>query len=154
MVKRFGRQKCVPTVSIFPGADWAGDKATRKSISRGCIMVGKRLVKGRPKTPSLAALSSGKSDLHATLKVASEGFGLLSFAKGIGLTLAGEVWGDASATLGIINRKGLGKTRRIDTGILWVQQVAAEKRLKFGKDVYSKYLDWETTHRHCDQFSA
>ena len=42
-------------------------------------------------------------------------------------------WGDASAALGIIHRKGLGRTRHIDTGFLWIQETAASKRLKFEK---------------------
>ena len=106
--------------------------------------------------------SSGESELYATLKAASEGLGMLSIARDIGIHLAGEVWGDAAAALGIINRKGLDKTRHIDTGFLWVQQVAAEKRLKFGKvlgrdnpaDLYTKYLDWETIRRHCNRMSS
>ena len=80
------------------------------------------MLKGWSKTPCLIALSSGESELYATLKAASEGLGLLSIANNIGLKFAGEVWGDASAALGVIHRKGLGKTRRIDTGCLWIQQ--------------------------------
>ena len=75
---------------------------------------------------------------------------------------SGEVWGDASAVLCIIKRGGLGKTRYIDTGLLWRQEVAAEKRWKFGKalgrdnpaDFYTKYLDWETMRRHSERISA
>ena len=64
-------------------------------------------------------------------------------------------WGDASAALGIIKRRGLGKTRHIHTGLLWIQQIAAEQRLKFSKvlgtnnpaDLFTKYLD-EKTNNH------
>ena len=66
------------------------------------------------------------------------------------------MWGDASAALGIINRKGLGKTRHIDTGLLWIQQIAAEQRLKYSKvlgkenpvDLYTKFLDAATSESH------
>ena len=47
--------------------------------------------------------------------------------------LHGEVYGDANAALGIINRNGLGKTRHINAGLLWIQLVTADKRFKFGK---------------------
>ena len=68
----------------------------------------------------------------------------------------GEVWGDANAALGMINRNGLGKTRHLDIGLLWIQQVAAEQRLKFGKvlgvnipaDLFTKYLDEKTARHH------
>ena len=119
-------------------------------------MIGSHLLKGWSKTQTLIALSSGESELYATLKAASEGLGIISVAKDLGWKLDGEVWGDASAALGIIKRRGLGKTRHIDTGSLWIQQTAAENRLKFGKvlgrdnpaDLYTKYLDWNTIRRH------
>ena len=55
---------------------------------------------------------------RATLAAASGVLGLLSIAADLGIHLAGEVWADASAALGIIKRKGLGKTRRVDIGLL------------------------------------
>ena len=74
----------------------------------------------------------------------------------LGWHMKGEVWGDASAALGIINRRGLGKTRHIDTGHLWIQEVPAKDRLKFKKvlgrdnpaDLYTKYLDEKTSMHH------
>ena len=68
----------------------------------------------------------------------------------------GKCGGGANAALGVINRAGLGKTRHIDTGLLWIQQVAADKRLKFGKvlgsdnpaDLFTKYLDERTNVHH------
>ena len=53
--------------------------------------------------------------------------------KDLGCHVKGRVLGDASAALGIIHRKGLGRTRHIDTGLLWIQQTAAEKRLEYSK---------------------
>ena len=125
-------------------------------------MIGNHLLKGWSKTQTLVALSSGESELYATLKVASEGLGLISIARDLGIQLEGEVWGDASAALGIIKRGGLRRTQQIDTGLLWIQEVAAQKRLKFGKvlgrdnpaDLFTKYLDWETVLRHCMRAST
>ena len=162
LVKMFKWQEWPPTLSIFTDADWAGDKKTRKSTSGGCIMIGKHVVKAWSKSQSLIALSSGESELYATLKASAEGLGMQSIAKDLNLHMRGEVWGDASAALGIINRKGLGKTRHIDIGLLWVQQVAAERRLKYGKvlgrdnpaDLFTKYLDWDTISRHCQKINA
>ena len=39
--------------------------------------------------------------------------------------------GGASAALEVIHRKGLGETKHIQTGLLWIQQSAAEQRFKF-----------------------
>ena len=133
VVKWFDRQRTTGVLNIYTDADWAGDKVSRKSTLGGCIMIGKHLLKGWAETRTLVALSSGESELYATLRAASEGLGVQSVTKGLGINLRGEVWGDASAAQGIIKRRGLGKTRRIDTGFLWIQQIAAENRLKFGK---------------------
>ena len=66
-------------------------------------------------------------------KASAEALGMISMLQDFGVKAKGEVWGDAQAAVGIINRKGLGKSRHIQTGLLWVQQVAAEQRLKYGK---------------------
>ena len=73
-----------------------------------------------------------------------------------GVKVAGEIWGDAQVALGIIHRKGIGTTRHIQTGLLWVQQVSAEKRFKFGKvlgklnlaDLFAKYFDKDNIEQH------
>ena len=80
---------------------------------------------------------------------------MIAMAHDFGTKFHGKVWGDASAALGIINRRGLGKTRHIDTGLLWIQQTAAEQRLKYMKvlgrenlaDLYIKFLDSATSDR-------
>ena len=143
-------------VCAYMDADWAGDKVQRKSTSCGCITIGKHVLKSWSKTQSLIALSSGESELYAMLRTAAETLGLIAMARGLGIRLEGKVWGDASAALGIVHRKGLGRTRHIDVSYLWVQQVAAERRLEFGKalgrdnpaDLFTKYLDQKTMDRH------
>ena len=83
-------------------------------------------------------------------------------ARDLGYNLKGKVWGDASAALGIIHRKGLGRTRHIDTRYLWVRQVAAQRRLKYSKvlgrdnqaDLYTKHLDASTASRHVGKLNC
>ena len=71
VVKKFGWQKSTGILSIYADADWAGDKISRTSTSGGCIMMGRHLLKGWAKTQTLVALSSGESELYATLRAAS-----------------------------------------------------------------------------------
>ena len=135
---------------------------SRKPTIGGCLVIGQHVLKGWPKTQTLIALSSGESEHYATLKASSEGLGIISIACDLGIDLEGEVWADASAALGIIKRRGLGKTRHIDTGLLWIQDIAAERRFKFSKvlgrddpaDLYTKQLDWDTIMRHCSLMFA
>ena len=144
------------TMTTFSDADWAGCRDIRNSTTGGCVKIARHCVKGWSKTQSLVVLSSGESELYAMLRASAETLGFLSMAKDMGRRVHGEIWGDANAALGIINRDGLGKTRHIETGLLWIQQVAAEQRLKFGKvlgidnpaDLFTKYLDEKTKNHH------
>ena len=119
-------------------------------------MLGTHTIKTWSKTQSLIALSSGEAELYATLRAAAESLGVMSMMKDLGYHIMGQIWSDASAALGIIHRKGLGKTRHIDTGLLWIQQTAAEQRLKFAKilgkhnpaDLFTKHLDQATNEGH------
>ena len=49
------------------------------------------------------------------------------------MTMGGSVYADASAALGIIQRRGIGKMRHIQTQCLWLQEAHATKRLRFEK---------------------
>ena len=119
-------------------------------------MVGAHTLKVWSKTQSLIALSSGESELYATRRAAAEAFGVMAMMKDMGYNVSGEIWSDASAALDIIHRTGLGKTRHIDIGLFWVQQTAAEQRLRFQKvfgkhnpaDLFTKYLDQATSEGH------
>ena len=61
---------------------------------------------------------------------------------------------DASAALGIVQRQGLGKVRHLDCSYLYVQQINAERLLKFEKvpgaqnpaDLCTKGLSAEKTY--------
>ena len=109
------------------------------------------------KTQGLVAISSGVSELYGTAKATPEGLGIQSLPKDLGRRLKGHAWGGASAALGIVNRKGLGNVRHLDTNFLWIQCVAAQRAMGFYKvlgaddpaDLFTKYLDWSTSSKHC-----
>ena len=152
-------QAAQDTITAYSDAGWAGCKTTRKSTTGGCIMIGTHNVKSWSRTQSLIALSSGESELYSALKAAAETLGMLSMAKDFAWKMKGELWGDASAALGIINRRGLCKTRHIQIGLLWIQQTAAEQRRKFHKvlgkqnpaDRFTKHLDEATNKLHTEK---
>ena len=66
-------------------------------------MVGTHVPKAWSKTQSFIALSSGESELYATLLAAAEALGVISMMKDFGCNFNGEVWSDSSAALGIIH---------------------------------------------------
>ena len=149
-------QQAPKGINTYTDADWAGCRETRKSIIGGAITSGSHTIKSWSKIQALIALSSGESELYAALKASAEPLGTISMYMDYGIKMAGEIWGDAQAALGIIHRKGFGKTGHIQNGLLWIQQVSAEKRLKFGKvlgklnpaDLFTKYFDKETIEQH------
>ena len=150
--QRYQWQDGKRVLEAYGDSDWAGCKSIRKSTTGGCLMTGAHATKTWSKTQSLIALSSGEAALYATLKASAESLGVLSMLRDMGYTVSGEIWSDASAALGLINRTGLGKTRHIDTSVLWIQQTAAEQRLRFHKvlgkdnpaDLFTKHLDQST----------
>ena len=154
--QRYQWQDGKRVLKAYSDSDWAGCKSTRKSTTGGCLMTGTHAIKTWSKTQSLIALSSGEAELYATLKVSAEPLGLSSMLRDMGYVMSGEVCSDASAALGVINRTGLGKTRHIDTSFLWIQQTAAEQRLRFHKvlgkdnpaDLFTKHLDQSTSENH------
>ena len=81
------------------------------------------------KTQSVIALSSGESELYATVKASAEGLSVMATDRDLRETYYGKVWADASAALGIIQRRGLGKVRHIDTHHLWKNPEAAHRDL-------------------------
>ena len=70
-------------------------------------------------------------------------------AKDLGLNLKGRVHTDSSAAKGIASRRGLGKTRHIDTQFLWVQERIQAGDFTLHKestndnvgDLFTKHLD-------------
>ena len=130
---RYAWQPTQTVMTAHSEADRAGSEKIRKSTTGGCVNIGAHCIKGWSGTQSLLVLSLGESELHAALKASAETFGLLVMLKDLGWRFHGEAWGDVNAAVGFINGAGFGKTRHIDTGLLWIQQVAADKRLRFGK---------------------
>ena len=80
----------------------------------------------------------------------------MSILKDLGMEFNAKVFADASAALGIIARKGLGKVRHIDTGFLWIQEASAKRSIQFEKvrgdsnvaDLMTKHLVTETAEKH------
>ena len=60
--------------------------------------------------------------MGGVVKGASDGLGLHSLARDLGLDLSIELHTDSSAALGICWRTGIGRVRHLAVGQLWVQE--------------------------------
>ena len=90
-------------------------------------MMGGHMIKMWSKTQATVALSSAEAELYATVKASSESMGMISMLKDYGKPMTTHVFGDASAALAIIARRGVGRVRHLDTSYLWVQEKAASE---------------------------
>ena len=105
----------------FSDSDWAGCKRTGKSTSGGVIQIGEHFIKGWSKTQTSITLSSAEAELVAMCKLAAEMIGLGSMASDFGADMKILMYADSSAAIAIAKRRGAGKLRHINIGLLWIQ---------------------------------
>jgi hypothetical protein len=156
IVQHFDWQELPRYVHTFTDSDWAGDKQTRKSTTGGAMMLGKHLIKSWSTTQQVIATSSGEAELYALVKGAYQTKGFMSMLADMGHVMDGKVCTDASAAIGIVHRRGLGKVKHLDVQYLWVQQEVNDGRLGIEKvgtlvnpaDLFTKALCGDTIDRH------
>ena len=143
-------------VNAYADSDWAGDNVSRKSTSGGLLMIGGHLIKSWSSTQPVIALSSGEAELYALVKAASQAKGLCSLMADFGIETKIFVHTDSTAAIGIVHRRGLGKTRHIEVQYLWVQDNVNRKTMAVEKvgtkenpaDMLTKGLKRETIEEH------
>ena len=85
------------------------------------------MVTSRPASPpphnGVAAIipkSSAESELYGVVRGSCERLGMCTLMKEFGIVMMTRVHMYASAAKGIIERKGTGKVRHLDTDVLWL----------------------------------
>ena len=110
----------------FSDSDWAGCRKTAKSTSGGVLMIGNHVIKTWSSTQKSVTLSSGEAELIAAVKTCAELIGISQLARDWGMELAGKVYVDSSAAIGVAHRRGNGKLRHVRVGLLWIQELVEE----------------------------
>ena len=108
-VIEFHWQAEVDCLDIFVDANWAGCRSSRKSTSGGVAMYGRACIRSWSKTQWSIAQSSAESELISTVRGATEGIGLVSLGRDLGIEVLIRLHVDASAALGIVERRGVGR---------------------------------------------
>ena len=111
-------------------------------------MVGRHLIKSWSRQQRAIALSSAEAETYGMVACSAELLGIQSCEFDLGMKLSAAVYADASAALGIVQRRGIGKVRHIRAQCLWLQEARATKRLAFEKidggrnpsDLFTKHL--------------
>ncbi len=79
------------------------------------------------------ATSSGESKVYALAKGMSEGIAIWNLGAEVGPAMKLNAYTDATTTIGIANRHGIGKLKHLDVQMLWIQQAIADKTATFNK---------------------
>ena len=108
----------------------AGCVKTRKSTTGMAIVHGGHLIRSFSKTRSNIALSSAEAELYAMVSAASEGMGARAMVKDYGGgNIEVNLFVDASASIEVAHRKGLGRIRHLDTQSLWIQDAVRQRKV-------------------------
>ncbi len=79
-----------------------------------------------------------------------------------GIEVKGRIYADSSAALAIASRKGCGKLRHINVGMLWLQEKRAQDIVEFVKvegsrnpaDLMTKHVCPTVTERVCEELGV
>ena len=107
---------------MYSDSNFAGCRVSRKSTSGGTLVWGKLCFKSYSKTLATIAQSSVESESIALVRSACGGLGMIARADDFGVVLQVRLHIDASAALGSFQRQGVGRARRLDVGVLWIQE--------------------------------
>ena len=152
----FRPQRMFSEIRVFCDSDHAGDLATRKSTTGLVVMLGDHNLKCSSTLQSTISLSSGESEYYALVKAAQTGLGVSALLTEWKIPVKLVLLSDSSAASGMISRKGLGRTRHVQTRYLWVQERIRVKDLRVEvvgteknvSDIGTKPLPAETVLRH------
>ena len=136
VVQTFAWQSMPNELDAFVDSDWAGCKSTCRSTSGGAVRLGWHTLKTWSTTQATVAMSSAEAELYSLTKGAAVALGMLSLCRDLGMGLKAAVHSDASATLSIVQRQGLGKLRHVNVQYLWVQEnvrMVKSRRTKSGE---------------------
>ena len=92
-------------------------------------MIGEHFIRGWSKTQASITLSSAEAELVAMCKLAAEMIGIASVAADFGTDTKIIMYADSSAAIAISKRRGSGKLRHINIGLLWIQEKVESEQL-------------------------
>ena len=110
--------------TCYVDSDWATCVRTRRSTSGGVLMRGSHLLLHWSRTQQTVALSSGEAELNAALKGGSEALGFQDMCDELEDDVIIHMYGDSTASRGILHREGKGRIKHLHVRQLWLQEKA------------------------------
>ena len=115
-------------LEAYSDADWRGDKATRRSVSAGSSWEAHTASRCRPRNSKLWRCLQLRVSCTPRCRPHRKVLGIQSVAKHLGISCGLNLHLDASALMCLVNRRGLGKTKRVDMRNLWIQEASKSGR--------------------------
>jgi hypothetical protein len=133
--------------------DWGGDKATRKSVTCGVLLVGGCPQGHFVRDQKLVLQSSGEAEFAGGGAVANEAVGLAGVYQEMGIDLEVYLEFDSTAAMGMCTRRGVGKVRHMDIRFLvlqdWLRLGVITALVKVDTDTH--VADLGTKHHPADR---
>ena len=98
------------------------------------------------RTQQVVSLSSAESELNGICKCAAEGLAARHMAREFGDEIVLNIYTDASAARGVIQRQGAGRIKHLSVKQLWVQERESEKELNIIK--IPRAINWADLLTH------
>ena len=99
-------------LDIHSDSNWAGCHTSRKSTFGGTASLGIHVIKTWAKSQATVAKSSGEAELYAVVRASTEGLGMISLMEDFGISGTKiRLHVDASAAIGMVERRGLSRVR-------------------------------------------
>ena len=109
-------------LETYSNADWAGNKAHRKSTSCGIHFLNRNFEYGSSRTQRVVSFSSCESELHSIVSAMFDAIFVTRCIELIPQTTIMQVhYTDGSSARQPVNRQGVGKIRHLLGKTLWVQ---------------------------------
>jgi hypothetical protein len=113
------------------------------------------VVKTWSRTQKAVALSSGEAEVIALVSGVSEAIGVQRMLEAWGVKCGIVGLCDSTAAMGIVERKGVGRLRHLDVGMMWIQDMRADGGLNVKQvkgtenpaDQLTKYLGKERVEK-------
>ena len=121
--------------------------------------MGSHLLKAYSKTQAVIAKSSGESELYGVIRASTESLGISTLLEDFGMVgVKVRVGMDASAAMGIVQRRGLNKLRHVELDVLWIQEQQARRLMPLRKvlgtqnpsDMMTKHVDQSHIETYLD----
>ena len=158
MVTTFKWQIKPGYIEGWSDSDWAGCLRTRKSTSGGLLKWGGHVIKGWSATQNVISLSSGEAEFYAMVKAASQLIGMRVMMQDWGIFPKAKMITDATAAMGMAQRKGMGNVRHLETSQMWIQDKVFRRDLEIEKiggkvniaDALTKHVDSKALAVHVE----